>query len=219
MASWYTFLNVVNAWILRILKTGPGEYHANKYSDTIIVSILKRKYFGHIRMENLSEKIYSVSYLKWWFARGLSEELIGHFVNKTQMAAAYGSPLCLYPGFWIVQCAFTCKSWSQDSCRTLTCGSSDGGMCRRRHWPEDRLFAPVTESVNGWPSPSVAELARKREEKKNLKSAWKYGAERKCNVKAEKNTEEIKIGNIEMLTKPTRLYECDTVGLRANGGR
>ncbi len=38
-------------------------------------------------------------------------------------------------------------------------------MCRRRRWPEDRLFAPETESGSGSSLTSVGELAgtRKRE--------------------------------------------------------
>lgn len=40
-------------------------------------------------------------------------------------------------------------------------------MYRRRRWPEDRQFAPETESGSGSSLTSVGELARKRKRVKN----------------------------------------------------
>lgn len=46
------------------------------------------------------------------------------------------------------------------------------GMYRRRRWPEDRLFAPETESENGSSVTSTGEWAReeKQDTGKNINS-------------------------------------------------
>lgn len=69
----------------------------------------------------------------WILRKGLNkrQEVFGAFIES------------------LYQCTDTCKSWSQDNCRTPTCVSCVEGMCRRRRWPKDRLFAPETESGNG----------------------------------------------------------------------
>lgn len=65
-------------------------------------------------------------------------------------------------------------------------------MCRRRRWPEDRLFAPETESGSGSSLTSIRELAGKREREK----------------KSDKETEpeglEIRMGNVDDKERCTR---------------